>query len=217
MKSQYFFTNYLRLILCFLLASVLFLSSCSTDTASDKKGGNSSVSEGSDAPEAQSTAESREESFISEEGSVEESVSKEESSVYESLVSEDSAEAVATVYYTAGSGDYFFTEEEIAFDGTPEAIIDILIAKNSLPADVGLNSFVIEGDIARLDMNKSFGDWVCAGTYSEWLYMGAVINSLLASYDLEGIWLTVEGEFLSTGHYGTFDHILGYQSDLAAP
>lgn len=80
------------------------------------------------------------------------------------------------------------------------ALIAALEEQGALPEGSALLS-AGEGDPVALDMNKAFGDGMkSTGTTGEFLYLGALVNTVLEYTGAKAATLTVEGEPLETGH-----------------
>jgi len=109
------------------------------------------------------------------------------------------------IYYSNEMADGlekdFFTTEEI----TPELLLSRLSEHNIVTEDTkALSCEVLEEDgkvILSLDMSVEFKDYICSmGTAGEYVILGALTNTFLDAYEAEGLRLTVEGEYLETGH-----------------
>ncbi len=79
-------------------------------------------------------------------------------------------------------------------------LVEQLAREGALPADTELLSMKL-GDPVAVDMNAAFGEGMkSTGTTGEFLYLGALVNTILDYTGAESVLLTVEGEILETGH-----------------
>ena len=100
-----------------------------------------------------------------------------------------------------------FEKTEITFTDASD-IIDALIEKEAVSENVVLNSFHSVGKIGWVDLNEAFSEGAGAGTYAEWMWVGAIVNSFCESYKLEKLIITIDGDVFVTGHHGSFDHFI---------
>ena len=116
-----------------------------------------------------------------------------------------------TVYLPNDNADGFITKDAI-FDGKAQSIVSLLVAEGALPAGCALLSF--EDGVA--DMNAAYGGAISnTGTAGEYLMIGCVVNSLLIAYELESVYLTIEGAVPETGHE-IYDYPLKFYENQVA-
>ena len=99
-----------------------------------------------------------------------------------------------------------FTSEEVQIDSlSPEAVLNALIEKGAIAADVEILSFettTVDGkSTILLDFNDAFASYISSmGSTGEYFVMGSICNTFLDAYDCDQIQITVDGDTLSTGH-----------------
>lgn len=124
-------------------------------------------------------------------------------------------ERYPAVLYVANEDLTRLEEREGFFDGTIEGLIAALSEAGAFPEETKVNSFKIEGNIAYIDLNGYYGDYIRGGSFSEWFGVGSLVNTLITYYGSEGVdkvYFTVDGEIVVTGHFGTFDEPIGFMS-----
>lgn len=128
----------------------------------------------------------------------------------ESLESQPSREqsadtAAIQVYYSNADATAFESAEVQIASLSPEAVLEALVSKGALTADVQENFFTIkmvdDKESIELDLNKAFATYISnMGSTGEYYVVGALCNTFLNAYECEQIRITVDGEVLSTGH-----------------
>ena len=99
-----------------------------------------------------------------------------------------------------------FTSEEVQIDSLfPEAVLNALIEKGAIAADVevmSLETTTVDGkQTLLLDLNDAFASYISSmGSTGEYFVMGSICNTFLDAYDCYQIQITVGGDTLSTGH-----------------
>lgn len=99
-----------------------------------------------------------------------------------------------------------FTSEEVQIDSLfPEAVLNALIEKGAIAADVevmSLETTTVDGkQTLLLDLNDAFASYISSmGSTGEYFVMGSICNTFLDAYDCDLIQITVGGDTLSTGH-----------------
>ena len=99
-----------------------------------------------------------------------------------------------------------FTSEEVQIDSlSPEAVLNALIEKGAIAADVevmSLETTTVDGkQTLLLDLNDAFASYISSmGSTGEYFVMGSICNTFLDAYDCDQIQITVGGDTLSTGH-----------------
>ena len=99
-----------------------------------------------------------------------------------------------------------FTSEEVQIDSLfPEAVLNALIEKGAIAADVevmSLETTTVDGkQTLLLDLNDAFASYISSmGSTGEYFVMGSICNTFLDAYDCDQIQITVGGDTLSTGH-----------------
>ena len=88
-----------------------------------------------------------------------------------------------------------------AKDDSDQALVDALIAANSLPAGVEVQSAAVEDGVLKLDMNAAYGEAVRAsGTTGESMLIYSLVNTFAQARGVEQVLITVDGAPLETGH-----------------
>lgn len=128
----------------------------------------------------------------------------------ESLKSQSSQEQSAdtadiNVYYSNADATAFESTEVQIASLSPEAVLEALVTKGALTADIEENLFTIktvdDKESIELDLNKAFATYLSnMGTTGEYYTVGALVNTFLDAYECEQILITVDGDTLSTGH-----------------
>ena len=88
-----------------------------------------------------------------------------------------------------------------AKDDSDQALVDALIAANSLPAGVEVQSSSVEDSVLKLDMNAAYGEAVRAsGTTGESMLIYSLVNTFAQARGVGQVLITVDGAPLETGH-----------------
>ena len=123
-----------------------------------------------------------------------------------------------TFVYTPDEEWNCFIKKEVDFDGTEKGIAEALVKVGGLPEGSVMNSFETDGgEIAYVDMNEAFAEGVSESTFTEYFYVGCLVNTLLDIYNgwnIKKIILTVNGETLVTDHVGAWTEPVGFFSNL---
>ena len=161
-----------------------------------------------DSQTSDTTQQEEQKNSEEEETEQEESVTEEESEAKEEDAKTQTAaeEPVnITIYYSNDDATGFASEEVQIPSLTPEEVLNALVDKGTMAADVRIRSFetttVEEKTTIELDFSSEFSSYVSSmGSTGEYYVMGSVCNTFLDAYDCEQIKITVEGQVLSTGH-----------------
>lgn len=178
-----------------LLAWILCLSACSN---------NSDNSKTSDAINQEEQKESEEEEQDQEESTTEQDEPDTEKD--DTMDQTPASESVnITIYYSNDDATGFASEEVQINSLTPEEVLNVLVDKGAMAADVRILSFetkTVDGKTTiELDFSSEFSSYVSSmGSTGEYYVMGSVCNTFLDAYDCEQIKIMVEGQVLSTGH-----------------
>lgn len=110
-----------------------------------------------------------------------------------------------TIYYSNDDATGFASEEVQIHSLTPEEVLNALVDKGAMAADVQILSFettTVDGKATiELDFSSEFSSYISSmGSTGEYYVMGSVCNTFLDAYDCEQIKITVEGQVLATGH-----------------
>ena len=110
-----------------------------------------------------------------------------------------------TVYYSNEDATAFDSEEIQMGSFSSENILNALVDKGVVTADVKILSLEVKEvdgkDTLEVDFNNAFGSYISSmGTSGEYYIMGGVCNTFLDAYECEQIKITVEGGILETGH-----------------
>ena len=114
-------------------------------------------------------------------------------------------EIVITIYFSYDDATSFVSEEVQIDALTPEAVLNALISKGAVAADVQIQAFntvtVDNKPSVEIDFNPAFSTFVTnMGSTGEYFAIGSVCNTFLNAYNCEQIKITVEGQTLTTGH-----------------
>ena len=110
-----------------------------------------------------------------------------------------------TIYFSNDDATSFVSEEVQIDALTPEAVLNALISKGAVAADVQIQAFntvtVDNKPSVEIDFNPAFSTFVTnMGSTGEYFAIGSVCNTFLNAYNCEQIKITVEGQTLTTGH-----------------
>ena len=176
-------------VLLMVLVGMMCLTACSKSSESQE----TTVQE---AQEKEDKSDSEEVEDASEE--------KEDPVVQESEEPEDEPREIQ-IYY-CNEDATAFTSEEVQIDSlSPEAVLNALIEKGAIAADVevmSLETTTVDGkQTLLLDLNDAFASYISSmGSTGEYFVMGSICNTFLDAYDCDQIQITVGGDTLSTGH-----------------
>ena len=108
------------------------------------------------------------------------------------------------------NAENFHTIPTVISTADAEEIVTLLIEHSMLNTDISLNSAEIVGNQLNLDFNKAFSDQLNTyGTSGERMMIGCVVNTFLSVYDVETIYITVEGQIMESGHV-IYDFPMGF-------
>ncbi len=110
-----------------------------------------------------------------------------------------------TVYYSNEDATAFDSEEIQMGSFSAENILNALVDKGVVTADVKILSLEVKEvdgkDTIEIDFNNAFASYISSmGTSGEYYIMGGVCNTFLDAYECDQIKITVEGGTLETGH-----------------
>ena len=89
-------------------------------------------------------------------------------------------------------------------------IVAILVHENVLNESIVLYSAEKTDNQLNLDFNQAFLDQLRTyGTAGERMMIGCVVNTFLNAYDVETVYITVNGEIMESGHV-IYDFPMGY-------
>lgn len=128
--------------------------------------------------------------------------------------SEKSQEEQLTLYLPNENADGWNVTKNQIEQVTPDIIIGQLVGAGAIPDSVTVVSFGEDqgenGLILKLDLSSNFAEGLLnMGTAGEYLTMGAVVNSLLDTYQADGIEITAGGTVIETGHT-SFEGVLNH-------
>jgi hypothetical protein len=114
---------------------------------------------------------------------------------------EDTVELV--LYYSNGRFDSLDSEKVEAEQLTPDSLISMLSMHNIVSLDTKVLSFeeeeMVGGSILHLDLSHEIEDYLCTMTReAESIIIASVTDTFLENYGADAIYITVEGEPLST-------------------
>lgn len=110
-----------------------------------------------------------------------------------------------TIFYSNDDATGFAAETISVAALSPEAVLDALISKGALPAEVKVLSLNQTENAGKksldIDVNNAYATFVQSmGTAGEYYAIGSVVNSFLNAYGCEQVKITVEGQPLTSGH-----------------
>lgn len=192
-----------RLLLSMLfLAGILCLTGCEQGQTKEV---NASEQEESETPgqgdQEEEDLDDQEEDSQEEEGQDQENQGSDQS---ETDNSEQHSPDI-TVYYSNEDATAFDTEEIRMGSFSAENILNALVDKGVVTADVKILSLEVKKtdgkDSIEIDFNNAFASYISSmGTSGEYYIMGGVCNTFLDAYECDQIKITVEGGTLETGH-----------------
>lgn len=118
---------------------------------------------------------------------------------------EDSAKRSAVIYYSSGRMDELASEEVELEALTPELLLQELAKHNVVSIDTKLLSFEekesVQAKYLYLDLSEAFGEYLKTMTQeAECILLAAIADTYLDNYEGTELFLTVEGETLSTAY-----------------
>ena len=124
-----------------------------------------------------------------------------------------SAASTVTVYVDDGNSDYL-VETKVKGNKEIGDLLKCLVDANMLPDGTKVNDFTVGEEngetVGRLDLSKEYQDAVSqTGTAGETMYIYSVVNTVTDNFDLDGLYITVDGNVISTGH-NIYDFKLTY-------
>ena len=175
-----------RILSIFVLAGILCLTACSKTTDAGQTS------------ESATQEEKEDESIVDQEES-------DQTEEVEDTQKSEGQPADITIYYSNDDATAFTTEEVQINSLSPEEVLNALIEKGAIAADVEILSFettTVDGkSTILLDFNDAFASYISSmGSTGEYFVMGSICNTFLDAYDCEQIQVTVDGDTLSTGH-----------------
>ena len=172
-----------------LLVGILCMAACSK-TTDDEQTSESATQEEKD-----------DESIVEQEESDQAEISEETGDTQKA----EGQTADITIYYSNDDATAFTSEEVQINSLSPEEVLNALIEKGAIAADVEILSFettTVDGkSTILLDFKDAFASYISSmGSTGEYFVMGSICNTFLDAYDCEQIQVTVDGDTLSTGH-----------------
>ncbi|MDO4270557.1 MAG: GerMN domain-containing protein [Eubacteriales bacterium] len=105
------------------------------------------------------------------------------------------------VYVPDEQGETLTPVGASAEDDSDQALVDALIASNSLPDGVEVQSSKTENGVLTLDMNAAYGDAVrSSGSTGENMLIYSLVNTFIQARGVDKILITVDGAPLESGH-----------------
>ena len=172
-----------------LLVGILCMAACSK-TTDDEQTSESATQEEKD-----------DESIVEQEESDQAEISEETGDTQKA----EGQTADITIYYSNDDATAFTSEEVQINSLSPEEVLNTLIEKGAIAADVEILSFettTVDGkSTILLDFNDAFVSYISSmGSTGEYFVMGSICNTFLDAYDCDQIQIKVDGDTLSTGH-----------------
>ena len=118
---------------------------------------------------------------------------------------QETDKSILNIYFSNDDATAFVSEEVQIDALTPEAVLNALISKGAVAADVQILAFntvtVDNKPSVEIDFNPAFSTFVTnMGSTGEYFAIGSVCKTFLNAYNCEQIKITVEGQTLTTGH-----------------
>ena len=183
-----------------IVFSILFLAVICCLAACNKTTGNSQTLEVSKQKEKDEKEEiKKDEESVTKQGETEEPDDGDD-------MQETVEQPTNIILYCGNDDATAFTSEEVQINSlSPEEVLNALIEKGAIAADVEILSFettTVDGkSTILLDFNDAFASYISSmGSTGEYFVMGSICNTFLDAYDCEQIQVTVDGDTLSTGH-----------------
>lgn len=128
-----------------------------------------------------------------------------------------SSEAKTAQLYLPNDNMDGFVPTSEKFNGDVAVLVELLAERDAIPQDSAVNAFQPDGlGGAALDMNAAYGAALSStGTTGEYIMLGSLVNTLLKTYALDSIRLTIDGTDLNTGH-DIYDYDLHFYADQTA-
>ena len=105
------------------------------------------------------------------------------------------------IYIPSENADSFETIRANIYELDPVLITALLVEHSMLNENIGLNSAELVDTQLNLDFNQAFLDQLCTyGTSGERMMIGCIVNTFLSAYDVETVYITVEGQIMESGH-----------------
>ena len=99
------------------------------------------------------------------------------------------------------NADGFETIPTVIDTADAQTVLNMLIEHSMLNADIALNAAERIDRQLNLDFNQAFSNQLCSyGTAGERMMMGCVVNTFLSVYDVDCVYITVDGKILESGH-----------------
>lgn len=118
-----------------------------------------------------------------------------------------------TIYLPDAEFLYFDTVT-VPFEGDGIALVETMVENGALPQGIKANSFVTVGMEAHIDMNEAYVDYVGSGTTAEYFGIGCLVNTIIKHFPLvESVVITVNDEYIETGHMGKLDFAIGFYEE----
>lgn len=122
------------------------------------------------------------------------------------------AESVpVTLYHGDESCESIVSQEAAVPELTAQALVDLLSGNDIIAENVVVNSFTVDNNnIIQLDLSAQFSNALnTMGTSGEYIMLGSLVNTFMDAFDADGVFLTIDGKTLETGH-NIYDQALGF-------
>lgn len=118
------------------------------------------------------------------------------------------------IIYLPDAEALHFDTVTVPFEGDGVALVEKMVENGALPQGIKANSFETVGMEAHIDMNEAYADYVKSGTTAEYFGIGCLVNTIIKYFPLvESVVITVDGEYIETGHMGRFDFAIGFYEE----
>ena len=106
-----------------------------------------------------------------------------------------------TVYYGDDNAEAFLSREVMVPEINTITLVRELIAVGVMPEGIAVNDLTADGTQLNVDFNSAFYDYLCTmGTSGERILVGSVVNTFISAYQVESVYITVDGQIIESGH-----------------
>ncbi len=131
----------------------------------------------------------------------------------ESAETPSATSETVTYYHGDENAEKLIAENGEVPEISAQALLDLLYSKGVLSEPVVANSFNSDNGVLNLDVSGNFSALLSSmGTAGETIIMGSIVNTFLDAFNGNGMFITVDGETLVSGH-NIYDYELEFFSN----